>query len=252
MICIGNIVRHDTGAPTKWICVSEVVERDQRLDQRAKKMHSDLSNYADTWECSIAGLAKVYKEGKCAIRAAINALEDHGYLRREQIRDLHGKYTREIYHIYDQPQPDLQAGVSVDPDPVSPLSDNRTQNIINTDISIVYPKYVASDNQTAEIDNRIMEIHEAYPRHRRVPLHQLRGLIRELGLTVTDLEQMAKNIQGWHRSKQWQADCILRLDRWICSENWRCVPPDVAALERRELSPDEMEAINRVMLDPEY
>ena len=60
--------------------------RDPRLSLRAMGLMSRMLSDSDNYQHSIAGLAAVCKEGRDAVRKALQELEEAGYLVREQTR----------------------------------------------------------------------------------------------------------------------------------------------------------------------
>lgn len=71
---------------------------------KATGMWCFIAQLPDGWNFSVQGLAKVMKEGKDAIRSAIQELEELGYLVRRQTKDKEGKFCNSDwelrYHSY--------------------------------------------------------------------------------------------------------------------------------------------------------
>ena len=59
----------------------------------------------EDWNYTLAGLAHICLEGLSSIRAAINELELHGYLRRQRLRNSKGQLTDTEYTILEKPDP---------------------------------------------------------------------------------------------------------------------------------------------------
>ncbi|MDL2294750.1 DUF6017 domain-containing protein [Ruminococcaceae bacterium OttesenSCG-928-D13] len=91
--------------------------RNQDLSLKAKGLLSLMLSLPEDWDYTLAGLAHICLEGLSSIRAAINELEAHGYLRRQRLRNDKGQLTDTEYTILEKP----------DPPASEPICDNRTQ-----------------------------------------------------------------------------------------------------------------------------
>jgi len=78
---------HFTQIPNAWL-------RDTNLSLRAIGLLAQLLSHRDGWSVTIQSLATINGCGRDAIRTAVQELEEHGYLRREQERDDGGEYGR--------------------------------------------------------------------------------------------------------------------------------------------------------------
>ena len=76
--------------------------RDKLLSYKAKGLLSFMLSLPEDWDYSINGLVKVSKEGKKAIRAMLEELEENHYLIRQRIQLKNGQFDYE-YHIYEMP-----------------------------------------------------------------------------------------------------------------------------------------------------
>ena len=74
--------------------------RDPRLSLRAMGLMSRMLSDSDNYQHSIAGLAAVCREGRDAVRKALQELEEAGYLVREQTRKG-GSFSACDYTLYE-------------------------------------------------------------------------------------------------------------------------------------------------------
>lgn len=119
--------------------------RDNRLSLRAMGLMSKMLSLPDDWDYTVAGLASLCKEGRDAVRKALQELEDAGYLIREQGRSK-GNFTANNYTLYERPgaseadrisplteNPSTVNPSTEKPSTVNPLTENPTQlnNLLN-------------------------------------------------------------------------------------------------------------------------
>lgn len=95
--------------------------RNTELSLRAKGLLSQILSLPEGWDYTIAGLAKINKEGKDAVRAAVQELEKAGYIERRQTMNSGGKFGGNEYVVYESPRS------------VSPLSENPTTVLPTTE-----------------------------------------------------------------------------------------------------------------------
>ena len=98
--------------------------RDKTLSLKAKDLLSLMLSLPDTWDYTLAGLARISLEGKDAIRAAVVELEKAGYIHRSQTTDKAGKFGSNEYIIREYPashEPPPEG-----PSPAQPLPENPT------------------------------------------------------------------------------------------------------------------------------
>ena len=84
---------HFTQIPNQWL-------RDARLSFKARGMLALLMSHTQGWQLSIASLAEQNREGKDAIRSAIQELEELGYLTRSQVNEG-GKFGESTWTTND-------------------------------------------------------------------------------------------------------------------------------------------------------
>lgn len=105
--------------------------RDNSLSLKAKGLLSQMLSLPEGWDYTLAGLSMINKESKDAIRAAVNELEDAGYVQRHQTVDASGKFSCNEYVIHEQPF--FEEPLSENPTTENPSPDNPTE--LNIDIS---------------------------------------------------------------------------------------------------------------------
>lgn len=76
--------------------ISNSVLRDRNLSMKDRGVFCTLCSLPDEWEFSIAGLSAIVPDGKDAIRASLDNLENLGYMHRLKKRAKDGKYVSEI------------------------------------------------------------------------------------------------------------------------------------------------------------
>ena len=95
--------------------------KNRELTLKAKGLMSVLLSLPDDWDYTLAGLARISREGVDAIREAIKELERAGYVIRNRVRNEKGQLTDTEYVIYEQPRaPEVAADSQ---EPVSPALD---------------------------------------------------------------------------------------------------------------------------------
>ena len=94
--------------------------RDKSMSLKAKGLLSLMLSLPEEWDYTTKGLAVICKDGVDSISAGIRELEEHGYLRRQRIRNANGQLGSIEYTILEQPDP---------PEPVleKPIRDNPVQ-----------------------------------------------------------------------------------------------------------------------------
>jgi hypothetical protein len=103
--------------------------RNTDLSLRAKGLLSQILSLPEGWDYTIAGLAKINKEGKDAVRAAVQELEKAGYIERRQTNSG-GKFGGNEYVVYESPRAAAPlSGFPTTENPLTgkPLTENPTQ-----------------------------------------------------------------------------------------------------------------------------
>ena len=91
--------------------------RNSALSLKAKGLLSQMLSLPEGWDYTLAGLARINREGEDAISTAVKELEQHGYIRRQRTQKSDGTFSGIEYVIYEQPIP-------AEPLPENPEVDN--------------------------------------------------------------------------------------------------------------------------------
>lgn len=121
--------------------VSNAILRDKNLSMKARFLLVFMLSLADSWEYSIAGLAKAVGCGRDAITSGLQELESFGYLVRDRARDENGRLKGTDYKLYEVPQksdkaaekPAQEKPMQEKPAQEKPAQEKPTQ--INTNIT---------------------------------------------------------------------------------------------------------------------
>jgi len=77
-----------------------------------------MLNLPDNWDYTLKGLSTICSDGLTSVRNTLVELEKHGYVKRERMRDEHGRLAHTEYSIFEVPQPVVQTN------PQNPHVDN--------------------------------------------------------------------------------------------------------------------------------
>ena len=72
--------------------------KDRTLTLKSKGLLSMMLSLPDEWNYTTRGLAAICREGVDSIGAALKELENHGYIRRTQLRDAVAHHVLELFH----------------------------------------------------------------------------------------------------------------------------------------------------------
>lgn len=78
--------------------------QNKEISLKAKGLMSLMLSLPDNWDYTQAGLAAICRDGVDSIRAAVNELEENGYLKRRRMRDAQGRYEQVEYAILEKPE----------------------------------------------------------------------------------------------------------------------------------------------------
>lgn len=96
------------------------------LSMKARGLLCTLYSLPDGWKFSVAGLTKIFPDGKDAIKSAIKELEDANYLKRTQTRDSSGRMSASNWVVCDIPMSD-DSPMTENPPTVNPPQYNTKE-----------------------------------------------------------------------------------------------------------------------------
>ena len=94
--------------------------QDKRLSLKAKGLLSYMLSLPDDWDYSLKGLTVGCKDGLDSVRTAILELEEHGYVRRQKVRNAKGQIIDYDYQVYESPVEDAPAVPGKEGEPSNP------------------------------------------------------------------------------------------------------------------------------------
>lgn len=114
-----------------YTTISNYHLQDKNLSLKAKGLLTIVLSLPPDWEISLDGLQTLSKDGIDAVRAALNELEQNGYLTRSRGRRLDGTLKSVQYTFLEVP--DTVQGYNYLPTSFSKESDN--DKVVQMDIS---------------------------------------------------------------------------------------------------------------------
>jgi len=151
----------------KYGQVPNEILNNPELSFKAKGLFAYLQSKPDGWAFSIERIAKQAREGKDAIRSAIQELEKFGYLQRISIKNEQGQFAGYNYILSENPMTDNSSSVGQSSERTDTLSnkDIVKKNIVKKNNSNKHPPYELWVDQEL---NRLVEAkrekyEKAYP-----------------------------------------------------------------------------------------
>ena len=202
--------------------------RDARLSLRAMGLMSKMLSLPDDWDYTVNGLASIVKEGRDAVRKALQELEAAGYLVREQGRSSGGNFAANDYTLFEESRSPLTEKPSTvkpsteKPSTGKPLTENPPQlnNLSNKETK----RQTHAPAWEPELFERFWK---AYPRG-----EDKAGARREWDKLKPDRELMKIMSAALDRAKstdEWQRGIgIPYACRWLRNRRWE---------DERELQP---------------
>ncbi|MGM9669737.1 MAG: helix-turn-helix domain-containing protein [Faecousia sp.] len=209
--------------------------RDNSLSLKSKGLLSQMLSLPEEWDYTLSGLAAINKEGVDAIRAAVQELEQAGYIQRRQTQDENGHFAGNEYVIHESPvcdSPLLDFPITENPlseNPLSekPLSENPTQ--LNKDILSKEnnkKKNKKEKRATKSVPDWKPERFAAFWEYYRT---HCRGESKQAAIRAWDrlqpddalIDRMGRALQKQIRSPDWQAGIgVPYASTWLNNARW--------------------------------
>lgn len=181
--------------------------RNKELSLKAKGLLSLMLSLPEGWDYTTKGLAYICKDGVDSICATVRELEQHGYIRRQRIRNANGRLGDIEYTILEQPDPPkrenpvLENPVLEKPEQVKPEQENPAQLNIdkrnteksNTDLSSTDSIPFFSEKQ-----DTLSVMVQAPEKKRKEKIHRDMDLYRELIKENIDYEVLLHDLPYDH------------------------------------------------------
>lgn len=129
----------------KWTAIPNEIINNPNISAKAKFMWLYINSKPEKWSFSISGAKAQLKEGRDAIRKALQELEGFGLLIREQEKHA-GKFSKSVWYLFDTPTAFFDEK-SEDVVPGVGKSDIEKQNTSNT----IESKTVKSNTKKVEV-----------------------------------------------------------------------------------------------------
>ena len=92
---------------SNFVTVGNELARNPALSHRARGILLWLLSYPKDWDIRLDTLT-TDREGPAAVRAAIEELEDAGFVVRDQMRQERGRFGAGMFRVYDSPVPESE------------------------------------------------------------------------------------------------------------------------------------------------
>ena len=186
---------------TDFTIIRNAIFKDRTLSAKAKGVACQLLSLSPTWNYSVKGLVTLFNDGEASIRSALTELEEHGYLRREQVRE-EGKFSKSVYVITDVLKSEKPCVEN--PLAVNPSAGNRSQ--LNT-----------KESNTNELTTKEYSYSAGERKSRFVPptVGEVSAYINEKGYHVN-----AEQFVDFYESKGWMVGKNKMKDWQACVRTW--------------------------------
>lgn len=117
---------------------------DVRLSYKAMGLLSKMLSLPDNWVFTLQYLANQAKDGLDSVRAGIKELEVAGYIERSQSRSENGKFSKNVFNVYEHPH-------NTENSEVQPLLENPTTVVDSP--SLDFPTTVNPTTEKSSTEN---------------------------------------------------------------------------------------------------
>ncbi len=200
--------------------------KNRELTLKAKGLMSVMLSLPDDWDYTLAGLARISREGVDAIREAVKELERAGYVIRNRVRNEKGQLTDTEYVIYEQPRapevaadnrepvsPALEKPVLENPTLDHPILENPTQDEPTLDFpTLENPTQLNTHRSNTHKENIDLSNPYAANPYQSIPYPSTRG--RDWPSMVAQYKALVQNHIDYENMCQ-QYD-RKRLDEIVC------------------------------------
>lgn len=143
----------------QFVTMSNVIFWDKGLSLKAKGLYATVMGLPDSWNFTVAGLAKITKESRDAIASGIDELTTSGYVVKERVKDAQGRFTGMNYTFFEV------ARIADYPTSDNPTSENAAQvsiiSIVNKESSNEDSSYQEKHTHNTHAGARGDEVSEA-------------------------------------------------------------------------------------------
>lgn len=148
----------------QYTVIDNTIFRDATLSNKALGMLCRMLSLPDGWDFSVMGLVALSNDGKSAVMSQLEELEEHGYLRRNQVREG-GKIAGIEYVVSEVRMSDF-------PYAENQHAENPTQS--NTNISITNK-------------SKTKDIYEGLPENLTETLYEFEEMRKSIKKPMTDV-----------------------------------------------------------------
>lgn len=162
----GVLVRRKLSFEKQFTQIPNAYLRDERLGYRAIGILAHLMSHSDGHEVSIKTLAEDGPDGVSAVRTAVEKLEEHGYLTRENTR-AHGGVYATRWELTEPRRPlfdSVETTESENRTPSSPAFENRTPSAFENRTHKRTPSRTSTKTYQRKSPSRTEEIEGQSPR----------------------------------------------------------------------------------------
>lgn len=99
------VIRQGPGPENRFSLISHEISRNPEISLRTKGVYIFLRSHTEGWSMSVARIAEALGVSPDTISKAVNELEDHGFLIRNQTVGGDGRFGNSEYVVMSEPLP---------------------------------------------------------------------------------------------------------------------------------------------------